>query len=74
VFFCKRQPEDACGTAKVSAGSRRCAGEIFCEGVRRRRCARTIRALRESGIRHCYISNLPVGGARQTLEKILKLA
>ena len=37
-------------------------------------CARTLHALRAAGIRHCYVSNLPVGRARQTLEKILKLA
>jgi hypothetical protein len=37
-------------------------------------CARTIRTLRAAGIRHFYISNLPVGRARQTLQKILKLA
>lgn len=34
-------------------------------------CARTIRRLREAGARHVYVSNLPVGRARQTLEKIL---
>jgi hypothetical protein len=37
-------------------------------------CARSLRALRAMGIRHCYVSNLPVGRARATLEKILKLA
>ena len=37
-------------------------------------CARTLRALWSAGVRHCYISNLPVGRARQTLAKILKLA
>jgi 5,10-methylenetetrahydrofolate reductase len=34
-------------------------------------CARTITALRSAGIRHCYISNLPVARARQTLDDIL---
>jgi 5,10-methylenetetrahydrofolate reductase len=34
-------------------------------------CARTLRALREAGVRHVYVSNLPVGGARPTLERIL---
>ena len=37
-------------------------------------CARSLHALRAAGIRHCYVSNLPVGRARQTLEKILRLA
>jgi hypothetical protein len=36
-------------------------------------CARTIRMLRAAGVRHFYISNLPVGRARQTLEKVLEL-
>jgi hypothetical protein len=37
-------------------------------------CARTIRELREQGVRHFYVSNLPVGRARLTLEKIVQLA
>jgi 5,10-methylenetetrahydrofolate reductase len=37
-------------------------------------CARTIRALRAAGVRHVYVSNLPVGRARQTLDRILALA
>lgn len=37
-------------------------------------CARTVRSLRAAGVRHLYISNLPIGRARQTLEKILALA
>jgi hypothetical protein len=37
-------------------------------------CARTIRALRAAGVRHCYVSNLPVTRARQTLARILALA
>lgn len=37
-------------------------------------CARTIRALRASGVEHMYVSNLPVKTARKTLEKILALA
>lgn len=36
--------------------------------------ARTVRALAARGLRHCYISNLPVGRARQTLGKIVELA
>jgi hypothetical protein len=36
-------------------------------------CARTISALRAAGIRHWYISNLPVGRARPTLQRIMKL-
>ncbi len=34
-------------------------------------CARTIRTLRAAGVEHFYVSNLPVGRARQTLEKIV---
>jgi 5,10-methylenetetrahydrofolate reductase len=37
-------------------------------------CARTLRALHDLGIRHFYISNLPVGRAHQTLQRILSLA
>jgi hypothetical protein len=37
-------------------------------------CARTIRGLRAAGARHFYVSNLPVGRARQTLGRIMKLA
>jgi 5,10-methylenetetrahydrofolate reductase len=37
-------------------------------------CARTLRALRGAGVRHIYISNLPVHRARQTLDRILELA
>lgn len=37
-------------------------------------CARTIRALRKAGVKHCYVSNLPVGSTRRTLESILALA
>lgn len=37
-------------------------------------CARTIAALRAAGARHFYVSNLPVGKARQTLARILELA
>lgn len=37
-------------------------------------CARTIRALRAAGVRHLYVSNLPLSRARATLEKILELA
>jgi hypothetical protein len=34
-------------------------------------CAATIRGLRESGVQHIYVSNLPVRKARQTLAGIL---
>src|SRR5262249_33351119 len=34
-------------------------------------CARTIRHLRAAGVRHVYVSNLPVGRAHRTLAKIL---
>jgi 5,10-methylenetetrahydrofolate reductase len=37
-------------------------------------CARTVRMLRTAGVRHFYISNLPVGRARPTMEKIVALA
>jgi hypothetical protein len=36
-------------------------------------CARSIRALREAGARHFYISNLPLGRAAITLRRILDL-
>jgi hypothetical protein len=36
-------------------------------------CAKTIRLLRDLGVRHVYVSNLPVGRARATLEKIAAL-
>jgi 5,10-methylenetetrahydrofolate reductase len=36
-------------------------------------CARTIRGLSEAGVRHFYISNLPVGRAAATLHRVLAL-
>jgi len=36
-------------------------------------CARTITALHQAGVQHVYVSNLPVGRARQTLGRILEL-
>lgn len=36
-------------------------------------CARTIRTLRAAGAKHVYVSNLPVGRARQTLARISEL-
>lgn len=36
-------------------------------------CARTIRALLERGVRHVYVSNLPLARASQTLAQILAL-
>jgi 5,10-methylenetetrahydrofolate reductase len=36
-------------------------------------CARTIRALKSAGVRHIYVSNLPVARARRTMEEILAL-
>ncbi len=36
-------------------------------------CARTIRFLRDAGVRNVYVSNLPAGKARATLDKILTL-
>jgi hypothetical protein len=35
-------------------------------------CARTIRALIDTGVRHFYISNLPIGRAQQALAAILE--
>jgi hypothetical protein len=37
-------------------------------------CARSIRALRAAGVRHFYVSNLPLGRAAVTLGRILKKA
>ena len=34
-------------------------------------CGRTIRMLRAAGVKHFYVSNLPIGRARQTMAKIL---
>ena len=36
-------------------------------------CARTIRALRSAGVKHVYVSNLPISAARVTFERILSL-
>jgi len=36
-------------------------------------CARTIRTLRKAGVKHFYVSNLPAGKARQTLDRVLAL-
>jgi 5,10-methylenetetrahydrofolate reductase len=37
-------------------------------------CARSIRELRAAGVRHFYVSNLPIGKAATTLQRILTLA
>ncbi len=37
-------------------------------------CARSIRALTDAGVRHFYVSNLPVHRAAHTLQRILDLA
>jgi 5,10-methylenetetrahydrofolate reductase len=37
-------------------------------------CARSIRELRAAGVRHFYISNLPLGKAASTLQRIMALA
>ena len=37
-------------------------------------CARSIRALADAGVRHFYLSNLPIGRAHRTLARILELA
>ncbi len=36
-------------------------------------CARTIAMLQAAGVRHYYVSNLPVGRARQTLGRIMEI-
>jgi hypothetical protein len=36
-------------------------------------CARSIRELRAAGVRHFYVSNLPIGRAAATLRRILEL-
>ena len=36
-------------------------------------CARSIRELTESGVRHFYVSNLPIGRAASTLGRVLAL-
>ena len=36
-------------------------------------CARSIRELRASGVRHFYVSNLPINRAAATLKRILDL-
>ncbi|CAN5412033.1 hypothetical protein BH23ACI1_BH23ACI1_10870 [soil metagenome] len=37
-------------------------------------CARSIRGLLEAGVRHFYVSNLPIGRAALTLQRIVALA
>jgi 5,10-methylenetetrahydrofolate reductase len=37
-------------------------------------CARSIRALTDAGVRHFYVSNLPIGRAASTLQRIIELA
>jgi 5,10-methylenetetrahydrofolate reductase len=37
-------------------------------------CARSIRALTDAGVRHFYISNLPIGRAATTLQRVIELA
>jgi 5,10-methylenetetrahydrofolate reductase len=37
-------------------------------------CARSIRALAEAGVRHFYVSNLPLGRAAATLQRIMERA
>jgi len=37
-------------------------------------CARSIRDLTAAGVRHFYVSNLPVGKAASTLDRVLRLA
>ncbi len=37
-------------------------------------CARSLRALAERGVRHFYVSNLPLGRAHLVLDEILRKA
>jgi hypothetical protein len=37
-------------------------------------CARSLRVLHDAGVRHFYVSNLPIGSAAWTLEKVVGLA
>jgi hypothetical protein len=37
-------------------------------------CAKTIRTLADAGVKHFYISNLPVGRAQQVLADVLSKA
>jgi hypothetical protein len=37
-------------------------------------CARSIRTLTAAGVRHFYVSNLPVNRAAHTLQRIMDLA
>jgi hypothetical protein len=37
-------------------------------------CARSVRTLRSAGVRHFYISNLPLARATRTMDRILELA
>jgi hypothetical protein len=37
-------------------------------------CAHSLRALLDAGVRHFYISNLPLGRAAATLRRIMDLA
>jgi hypothetical protein len=37
-------------------------------------CARTVRAMLDAGVRHFYVSNLPLGRVRETLDAIVERA
>ncbi|MEO8076312.1 MAG: hypothetical protein ABI818_08305 [Acidobacteriota bacterium] len=37
-------------------------------------CARSIRALTDAGVRHFYVSNLPIGRAASTLQRVIERA
>jgi 5,10-methylenetetrahydrofolate reductase len=50
------------------------AGEFAGGATPEEICARSIRILSEAGVRHFYISNLPLARAAVTLERILALA
>jgi 5,10-methylenetetrahydrofolate reductase len=47
-------------------------GEFAAGATSEEVCARSIRALTDAGVRHFYISNLPIGRAAATLQRILE--
>ena len=48
---------------------------LFAEGASPEEvCARSFRVLASAGVRHFYISNLPLGRAASTLRRIMSLA
>ena len=68
----RRSVEDLLGPSPVPVDelTKEFAGGATAEDI----CARSIRELSEAGVRHFYISNLPLGRAAPTLRKIVALA